>query len=67
MKNQKYRDRSQRKNRAVRTAKSGRDIIAIDGCPSSCCKSCLARHEVQPKHYFVLSEFVLSTMGSWLF
>ena len=41
----------------VRTAKSGRDIIAIDGCPLSCCKSSLARHEVQPKHHFVLSDF----------
>lgn len=41
----------------VRTAKSGRDIIAIDGCPLSCCKSCLARHEVQPKHHFLLSDF----------
>lgn len=41
----------------VRTAKSGRDIIAIDGCPLACCKSCLARHEVQPNHHFVLSDF----------
>nr|WP_223592441.1 putative zinc-binding protein [Neobacillus bataviensis] len=41
----------------VRTAKSGRDIIAIDGCSLSCCKSSLARHEVQPKHHFVLSDF----------
>ena len=41
----------------VRTAKSGREIIAIDGCPLSCCKSSLARHEVQPKHHFVLSNF----------
>ncbi|WP_342043767.1 putative zinc-binding protein [Bacillus sp. OTU2372] len=41
----------------VRTAKSGRDIVAIDGCPLSCCKSSLARHEVQPKHHFVLSDF----------
>jgi uncharacterized metal-binding protein len=41
----------------VRTAKSGRDIIAIDGCPLACCKSSLARHEVQPKHHFVLSDF----------
>jgi len=41
----------------VRTAKSRRDIIAIDGCPLSCCKSSLARHEVQPKHHFVLSDF----------
>nr|WP_231507672.1 putative zinc-binding protein [Bacillus sp. UNC41MFS5] len=41
----------------VRTAKSGRDIIAIDGCLLSCCKSSLARHEVQPKYHFVLSDF----------
>ncbi|WP_044477224.1 putative zinc-binding protein [Paenibacillus antibioticophila] len=41
----------------VRTAKSGRDIIAIDGCPLACCKSCLARHDVQPKHHFDLSKF----------
>lgn len=41
----------------VRTAKSGRDIIAIDGCPLACCKSCLARHDVQPKYHFDLSKF----------
>lgn len=41
----------------VKTAKSGRNIIAIDGCSLACCKSCLARHEVQPKHHFVLSDF----------
>lgn len=41
----------------VRTAKSGREIIAIDGCVLACTKSCLARHDVQPKHHFVLSDF----------
>jgi uncharacterized metal-binding protein len=41
----------------VRTAKSGREIIAIDGCPLSCVKSCLARHDVSPQHHFVLSDF----------
>lgn len=41
----------------VRTAKSGRDIIAIDGCPLACCKSSLARHDVQPKYHFDLSNF----------
>ena len=41
----------------VRTAKSGREIIAIDGCPLACCKSCLARHDVTPKLHFVLSDF----------
>ncbi|WP_367988363.1 putative zinc-binding protein [Paenibacillus sp. Lou8.1] len=46
----------------VRTAKLGRDIIAIDGCPLSCCKSCLARHEVQPKHHFTLFDFDVPKM-----
>jgi uncharacterized metal-binding protein len=41
----------------VKTAKSGRDIIAIDGCPLACSKSCLAKHDVQPKHHFDLSKF----------
>ncbi|WP_416151759.1 putative zinc-binding protein [Salipaludibacillus sp. HK11] len=41
----------------VRTAKSGREIIAIDGCALSCSKSCLARHQVEPEHHFVLSDF----------
>jgi len=41
----------------VRTAKSGRAIIAIDGCPLACCKSSLARHDVQPNHHFLLSDF----------
>ena len=41
----------------VRTAKSGRHIIAIDGCVLSCTKSCLARHDVVPEHHFILSDF----------
>lgn len=41
----------------VKTAKSGRTIIAIDGCPLACTKNCLARHEVQPTHHFDLSKF----------
>jgi len=41
----------------VRTAKSGREIIAIDGCPLECCKHILARHEIEAKHHFVLSNF----------
>ncbi|MTT31809.1 zinc-binding protein [Terrilactibacillus sp. BCM23-1] len=41
----------------VRTAKSGRDIIAIDGCPLACCKHSLARHDVEPKHHYILSNF----------
>ncbi|WP_433945527.1 putative zinc-binding protein [Paenibacillus sp. SN-8-1] len=41
----------------VNTAKSGRRIIAIDGCPLACCKSCLARHGTQPNYHFDLSKF----------
>ncbi|MGG5254704.1 putative zinc-binding protein [Neobacillus sp. SM06] len=41
----------------VKTAKSGRNIIAIDGCPLACCKHCLARHDVEPALHFVLSDF----------
>ncbi|MDL4842973.1 putative zinc-binding protein [Aquibacillus rhizosphaerae] len=41
----------------VRTAKSGREIIAIDGCRLSCSKKSLARHDVGVKHHYVLSDF----------
>ncbi len=41
----------------VKTAKSGRDIIAIDGCPLACCKHSLAKHDVEPKHHLLLHEF----------
>lgn len=41
----------------VKTAKSGRDILAIDGCPLACCQNCLGRHDVQAKHHFILSDF----------
>jgi uncharacterized metal-binding protein len=41
----------------VRTAKSGRDIIAIDGCHLACCKHILARHDIEAKHHFVLTNF----------
>lgn len=41
----------------VKIAKSGRDIIAIDGCPLACCIQSLARHDVKPKHHYLLSQF----------
>lgn len=40
----------------VKLAKSGRKIIAIDGCALACAKQCLARHDVQPDHYYQLHE-----------
>jgi len=40
----------------VRTATSGRDIIAIDGCPLACVKNTLARHRVEPTRHILLNE-----------
>lgn len=40
----------------VRTAKSGRDLWVLDGCPLTCSKQCLARHLLQANEHFVLSE-----------
>ena len=40
----------------VRKATSGRQIIALDGCPLNCVKSCLARHKVEPDWHFTLTD-----------
>lgn len=32
----------------VKTALSGRKIIAIDGCPLACTRACLSAHNLQP-------------------
>lgn len=40
----------------VRLAKSGRQIIAIDGCALACVRNCLARHAVEPTKYHLLSD-----------
>lgn len=42
--------------RLVRIAKSGRRIVAIDGCALACVRSCLARHGVAPSEYHLLSD-----------
>lgn len=41
----------------VRVAKSGREIIVLDGCPLECAKNCLKRHGVEPDWHFTLSDF----------
>ncbi|MGN5224933.1 putative zinc-binding protein [Aeromonas veronii] len=41
----------------VRIAKSGRSIIAIDGCPLQCVKSCLSIHNIIPEHHILLNEY----------
>ncbi|MBG7008714.1 putative zinc-binding protein [Pseudomonas aeruginosa] len=40
----------------VRRARSGRPLLALDGCPLHCVKGCLARHEVTPTLHLTLSE-----------
>jgi uncharacterized metal-binding protein len=40
----------------VKKTKSNRLMIALDGCPLACAKSCLARHGVTPNIYHQLSK-----------
>lgn len=41
----------------VKTARSGRPILALDGCVMACVSACLARAGVQPDQHVVLSSF----------
>jgi len=41
----------------VKIARSGRPIIALDGCSLACTKACLARHGVEPDSYHQLNEY----------
>ena len=40
----------------VNKAKSGRRIVALDGCPLQCVSGCLAQHAIQPDIHLILSE-----------
>lgn len=40
----------------VRTASSGRPIIALDGCHLQCARKCLERHGITPTRHYALSE-----------
>ncbi len=40
----------------VRTAKSGRPIIALDGCPLHCAAHILKRHGLKPDEHYDLSN-----------
>jgi uncharacterized metal-binding protein len=40
----------------VKTARSGRKIIAIDGCPLACSKACLANHTIVPDLHVELTS-----------
>ena len=41
----------------MKTVRSGRPIIALDGCPLVCVKSSLARHGITPARHFQLHEY----------
>ena len=41
----------------VKTAQSGRQILALDGCVLACVKACLARAGVEPDRHLLVSEF----------
>ena len=40
----------------VRKARSGRPVLALDGCPLVCVRACLEQAEVEPTEHLVLSE-----------
>lgn len=41
----------------LKIAKSGRRIIALDGCALACAKNCLSRHDLAPDSYHQLQEY----------
>jgi uncharacterized metal-binding protein len=41
----------------VRTARSGRRILALDGCVLACARACLAREGLTPDRHLLLSDF----------
>ena len=40
----------------VRIARSGRPILALDGCPLECVRSCLAQRGLEPSRHLLLHE-----------
>lgn len=41
----------------LKTARSGRPILALDGCPLVCVKSSLARHGITPDRHYQLQHY----------
>lgn len=41
----------------VKKAKSGRPIIALDGCHLHCVKHCLAQHKLEPTSHYTLTDY----------
>ena len=46
----------------VKTAKAGRKIIAIDGCPLACSKACLNNHNIKPDLHIELTQYGVKKM-----
>jgi len=46
-------------------AKSGRPIIAIDGCDLGCTKACLDKSEIKTDHYFKISDLGFDKRDKW--
>ncbi|WP_323027939.1 putative zinc-binding protein [Gelidibacter japonicus] len=43
----------------VKTAKSNRPIIVIDGCPLQCAKECLKNIDIEPNEHIILTDYDL--------
>jgi uncharacterized metal-binding protein len=46
-------------------AKSGRPIIAIDGCELGCTKACLDKSGIRTDHYFKISDLGFDKRDKW--
>ena len=46
-------------------AKSGRPIIAIDGCSLSCTKSCLESSDLKADYYYLISDLGFDKRSKW--
>jgi uncharacterized metal-binding protein len=46
-------------------AKSGRPIIAIDGCELGCTKACLDKSAIKTDHYFKISDLGFDKRDKW--
>ncbi|MEY8251235.1 MAG: putative zinc-binding protein, partial [Colwellia sp.] len=46
-------------------AKSGRPIIAIDGCALGCTKACLDKSSIKTDHYFKISDLGFEKRDKW--
>ena len=43
----------------VKTARSNRPIIVVDGCPLQCAKVCLKNIDIEPNEHIILTDYDL--------